>query len=62
MDSQSQPDQILTVDEVAAFLKVEKKTVYKLIARGELIAKKVLRDWRVQFSDVQNFLNQGRSA
>ena len=33
-----QPDEILTIDEVAAYLKAGKRTVYRLAASGKTIA------------------------
>jgi excisionase family DNA binding protein len=39
-------DEILTVQEVAALLKVADKTVYTMAQRGELPAFKVRGQWR----------------
>ncbi|MYD69365.1 MAG: helix-turn-helix domain-containing protein [Acidobacteria bacterium] len=38
---------ILTVSEVAEFLRVPRKTVYQLVRSGELPAFKAGRHWRV---------------
>lgn len=45
-------DEILTPDEVAAILKVSKKTVLRLVHVGTLPAGKVGRAWRFRRSDV----------
>jgi excisionase family DNA binding protein len=37
---------ILTLTQVAEYLKVHKNTVYRLVGRGELPAFKVSHDWR----------------
>jgi excisionase family DNA binding protein len=39
-------DQVLTVDEVATYLKLDKTTVQRMAARGDLPAVKVGRHWR----------------
>lgn len=44
-------NEVLTVSEVATFLRVNRSTVYKLIRRGELPAFKIGSDWR--FNRVQ---------
>lgn len=38
--------EVLTVQEVAAFLKVHRSTVYRMVGRGELPAFRVGSDWR----------------
>jgi len=41
-----QEDEILTVEEVAAFLKAGKRTVYRLAANGTIPAFKLGGTWR----------------
>ncbi len=38
--------EILTIDEVAEYLKIPKSTVYKLAQEGKIPAQKVGRHWR----------------
>ena len=38
--------ELMTVEEVAAYLRVTKKTVYRLLERGSIPATKVGRQWR----------------
>lgn len=55
-------NEVLTVAEVAAFLRVNRSTVYKLIRRGELPAFKVGSDWRfnrVQIEELFKFHTPG---
>lgn len=47
-----QPDEILTIDEVAAYLKAGKRTVYRLAANGKLTAFKLGGTWRFRRSDL----------
>jgi excisionase family DNA binding protein len=37
---------IMTIDEVASFLKLSKITIYKLVKKGELPAFRVGNSWR----------------
>jgi excisionase family DNA binding protein len=37
---------IMTIDEVAAFLKLSKITIYKLVKKGEIPAFRVGNSWR----------------
>ena len=46
-DSSSELSEILTLDEVAEYLKIPKKTVYKMTRDGELPAFKAGKHWRV---------------
>lgn len=49
---------LLTVQEVADILKIRKNTVYELVRRGDLISKKVGKQFRIADSDVDKYLNQ----
>ncbi|MDO6423059.1 MULTISPECIES: methylation-associated defense system helix-turn-helix domain-containing protein MAD1 [Cellvibrionaceae] len=51
-------DEILTIDEVAAYLKLAKKTAYRLAAEGKLPGFKVGGSWRFKREDVQRWINQ----
>ena len=53
-------DEILTVEEVARFLRVPKSTVYKLARVGELPASKIGKHWRFLRRDIHEWLH-GRS-
>ena len=53
--------EVLTVDEVAVFLRVNRKLVYTEIKRGKLHARKIGRIYRIHRDDVLNYLRQGRS-
>ena len=53
-----QPDEILTIDEVAAYLKAGKRTVYRLAANGKLPAFKLGGTWRFSRSDIESWIKQ----
>ncbi|NOY93348.1 MAG: helix-turn-helix domain-containing protein [Deltaproteobacteria bacterium] len=58
MELDVQP-QVLTVSEVASFLRVNPKTVYALAKRGELSSFRVGRAMRFTRKDVQAFVERG---
>jgi len=48
---------LLTVDEVAEYLRIKATTVRELIKRGELPAAKVGRVYRIKRTDVETLLS-----
>lgn len=48
--------EILTLDEVAAFLKAGKRTVYRLAAEGKLPGFKLGGTWRFRRSDLDKWI------
>ncbi|WP_420555068.1 methylation-associated defense system helix-turn-helix domain-containing protein MAD1 [Neptuniibacter marinus] len=51
-------DQILTLKEVAAYLKLAEKTAYKLAAEGKLPGFKVGGSWRFKREDVEIWIEE----
>jgi excisionase family DNA binding protein len=51
-----QADEILTIDEVAAYLKAGKRTVYRLAASGKLPAFKLGGTWRFRRGDLDKWI------
>ncbi len=47
---------IMTVDEVAEYLKVSKKSIYRLVKSGKLPAKKVLNKWRFSRDRIKEWI------
>ncbi|RMH09236.1 MAG: helix-turn-helix domain-containing protein [Nitrospirae bacterium] len=52
-------DAILTIDDVAAFLKIPKSSVYKLIHEAGLPAHRVGKHFRLVQGEVTEWLKQG---
>lgn len=50
---------ILTAEEVAGYLKVNIRTVYKLLESGELQGRKIGRIWRIPQSAVNEYMGGG---
>jgi len=51
------PDEILTLDEVAKYLKVSERTVYDWAQRGEIPAGKIGTVWRFKKSELEQWVN-----
>ncbi|MFT5419593.1 MAG: excisionase family DNA binding protein [Candidatus Endobugula sp.] len=51
-------DEILTLKEVAAYLKLAEKTAYKLAAEGKLPGFKVGGSWRFKREDIESWIEQ----
>lgn len=51
-------EEVLTLEELAAFLKVSETTAYSLVRTGEISGRKVGREWRFLRSAVVDWLKQ----
>jgi excisionase family DNA binding protein len=51
-----QPDEILTIDEVATYLKAGKRTVYRLASRGKIPAFKLGGTWRFRRAELDQWI------
>ena len=51
-------EEILTLDEVAAFLKAGKRTVYRFAQSGEMPAFKFGGTWRFRRSELERWIDQ----
>ncbi len=55
-------DNLLTTEDVLSYLRVNARTVYRLIRDGELRAVRVGRQWRVRRQDLERFVAAQRVA
>lgn len=55
-------EQILTIKEVAAYLKVHERTVYRLANKGEIPAFKVAKTWRFRLCDIEQWIRAQMGA
>ena len=46
----------MTVRDVASFLSVDEKTIYRLVIKGDIPGFKVLGSWRFQRQDIQAWI------
>lgn len=51
-----QSDEILTIEEVAAYLKAGRRTVYRLAANGQIPAFKLGGTWRFQRAELDRWI------
>lgn len=54
-------DQILTLKEVAAYLKLAEKTAYRLASEGKLPGFKVGGSWRFKREDLEAWIEESKS-
>ncbi|AQP36673.1 MULTISPECIES: methylation-associated defense system helix-turn-helix domain-containing protein MAD1 [Vibrio] len=54
-------DQILTLKEVAAYLKLAEKTAYRLASEGKLPGFKVGGSWRFKREDLEAWIQENKS-
>ena len=55
-------DQLLTLEQVAEYLNVDKFTVYRLLAAKDLPAFKVGNQWRFKRKMLENWLQKNSNA
>ena len=54
---QTDHDQVLTIEELAAYLKVSKSTLYKLVQEGTVPGQKVGKHWRFRRETIDQWLD-----
>jgi len=56
-ERQSMADDIWTIKELSAYLKLKEKTAYALVAKGEIPGFKVGGSWRFRQSDIDQWID-----
>ena len=51
-------DPILTLDELADYLKLSKSTLYKLVQRGEVPGTKIGKHWRFRKGTIDRWIDK----
>ena len=51
-------DDILTIEEVAKYLRVSERTVYDWAQKGEIPAGKIGTVWRFKKSEIEKWVNE----
>ena len=57
-----QPPPAMTVRDVAGFLAVDEKTIYRLVQQGKIPGFKVAGAWRFQMRDIQGWIDERKEA
>ena len=52
------PGDVLTIEELAAYLRIPKSTLYKLVREGKDPCQKVGRHWRFHKESIDRWLNE----
>jgi len=55
-------DHLMTLPEVAAYLRLSKDTVYRMASGGKLPASKVGSQWRFRKGDVDQWLEKNKNV
>jgi excisionase family DNA binding protein len=55
-------DELLTVEELASYLKLKPRTLYPKLRRGELPAFKIFGGWRFKKSDIEKWLRENTKS
>lgn len=55
-------DEILTLKEVAGYLKLAEKTAYRLAAEGKLPGFKVGGSWRFKRGDIEKWIEEKKET
>jgi excisionase family DNA binding protein len=53
--------EVLTIDELSAYLKIAKSTLYKLAQDGKLPGQKIGKHWRFRKATIDQWLSDDRS-
>jgi excisionase family DNA binding protein len=51
---------VLTIGELAIYLKIPKSTLYKLVREGKIPCQKIGRHWRFRKGTIDNWLSEIR--
>jgi excisionase family DNA binding protein len=55
------PGGVLTIEELAAYLKISKSTLYKLVRERKIPSQKVGRHWRFRKGAIDHWLEDRRA-
>jgi len=54
------PGEVLTIADLAAYLKIPKSTLYKLVREGKIPSQKIGRHWRFHKAAIDRWLEETR--
>ena len=52
------PDAVMTIEELSAYLKISKSTLYKLVREGKVPSQTVGRHWRFRKEAIDRWLDE----
>ncbi len=61
MNENRNMEELLTLEELAKYLKISKHTLYKMLEKRKIPAFKVANQWRFKKSDIDKWLEKQRN-
>jgi len=58
---QTKPVDVLNIEELSAYLRIPKSTLYKLVREGKIPSQKIGRHWRFRKEAIDRWLEETRS-
>jgi len=58
MKDQNKPEKLMTLEEVAEYLRLSVHTIYKMAQKGKIPALKAGKKWRFRKEDIDRWLTQ----
>jgi excisionase family DNA binding protein len=58
----SEPEKWSSIEEIAEHIQVHRDTIRIWIRRGEIPAHKIGKQWRFKISEIDEWVNSGKSA
>mgnify|MGYP000867949718 CR=1 FL=1 len=55
------PGDVLTIEDLASYLKIPKSTLYKLVREGKIPSQKIGRHWRFRKEAIDRWLDERRA-
>jgi excisionase family DNA binding protein len=52
------PGDVLTIEELSAYLKIPRSTLYKLVREGKIPSQKIGRHWRFRKETIDRWLDE----
>ena len=52
------PSDVLTIEELSAYLKIPRSTLYKLVREGKIPSQKIGRHWRFRKETIDRWLDE----
>jgi excisionase family DNA binding protein len=53
---------IFTIEEAADFLRISKRSVYRMLKVGKIPARKVMHKWRFEREQLREWIRSGKDA
>ena len=54
--------EILTLEDAAAYLRISKRSVYRLLKEGKIPAKKIMHKWRFEREQLKEWIRNSSNS